>query len=801
MGVIIMDFLTALKNKILVVNGAMGTFFQGKFPDSMHIYELNLKMPELVNSVQKQYIEAGADIVEALTFAASRYKLDMFGLGDKTIEINRAAVRIARKLANEYDKDIYVLAAISPLGQYIEPLGNLAFGRAFELYKEHIGACKDADIIMLQTFNEVKDLKAAFFAAKEVTDKPIVVEITYEPNLRTATGTDPLTALNICQLLGVDVFGLNCGLRPDQVEPIVRQLVKKSKLPLIVEPNGGIPRLVDGDTVYETNPAEFAKYMKSFADLGVSMVGSCCGTTPEHTKEIWKLVDGMRPVKREVRTYTMLSSRTKTVELDRPVIIGERINPTNRKELSDQLKQGRYSIVKRDAIEQSMYADLLDINVGVPGTDEKEILKNAILQVQETVECPLVIDTTNHEALEIALRNANGKVLINSVNGKKDSLESVLPLAKKYGAAVIGLCLDENGVADTAEQKVALAKKIIEKATKIGIAIEDIMIDCVVSTVGAEQKNAVETLKAVVAIKKLGVSTVLGVSNISHRMPNRKLLNSAFLTMALQAGLDAAIINPMDRTMRDTFAASLVLLNKDKDCRNYIESQKKQNDQESIGPAKDGSAEKSEKNLKEKLFDAVYYGESDEIEVLVSRALDEYRPLELNEILLSALQKVGVEFKCDNIFLPQVLSSAAAMKKAFDMIKIELKKDDVRDKGKILFATVKNDVHDIGKNIVIALLETQGYEIIDLGANISEEAIVKAAKEHRPSLIGLSALMTTTMIEMPKVIKMLRKEGLNIPVMVGGAVVNEEYAESIGAHYSKDAMQAIEDVKKVLGKK
>ncbi|MBN1503061.1 homocysteine S-methyltransferase family protein [Candidatus Woesearchaeota archaeon] len=786
-----MDFITRLKNQVLIMNGAMGTFFHGKYPRDMCLYELNFKMPELVNSVQEQYIKAGADFIECLTFSANRYKLKEFGLGNKTREINRAAVDIGRKLANEYS-NVFVFASIGPLGQYIEPLGKLSSKQAYELYKEQVEACREADFIMFETFSDTKDMKAAILAAKDTMRKPIVMEVTFDNNLRTSTGTDPLTALNICQSLGVSVFGINCGLRPYEMEPIVEILVKKSKIPLIVQPNGGIPKLVNGKTVFESNPKEFAKYMKKFADLGINIVGACCGTTPEHVNEIKRLVADMKPVERNIKNYFMLSSRTTTVEFDNatvPVIIGERINPTNREDLQAELKSDKFSILINDAVQQSKIADCIDVNVGMPLIDEIKILKKAVLRIQEKVSTPLVIDTSNIKALEGALMESNGKVLVNSVTGEDRSLNIILPLAKRYGAAVIGLCIDENGIPEKAHDKVRIGKKIIEKCLDYGILEKDIIIDCVTMSVATNQQSAVNTLNAIEEFSRLGYNTVLGISNVSHGLPNRALLNSTFFMLAVQKGLSAAILNPFDASTKNSLYALRALMGKDSNCLRYINSQKN---------VKTEKREGKKKSIDEQLHNAVINGDNEVISDLVAEALQHTKPLKINNILVSALKEVGKEYKCENIFLPQVLASAEVVKKAFSILKEHLNHQDSKPKGTIMIATVKNDVHDIGKNIVIALLETQGYKIIDLGTNVDEATIVKEAKAHNAKLIALSALMTTTMTEMEKVIGLLKKENLKIPVIIGGAVVNQEYADEIGADYAKDALEAIEKVQNVL---
>ncbi len=556
----------------------------------------------------------------------------------------------------------------------------------------------------------------------------------------------------------------------------VKVMAKLTKKPLSIWPNAGLPQMIDGKTVFPATPKEMAKYAKKFWKLGVNIIGGCCGSNKEHIKAIADKVKGKKTKKRKVKETSYLCSRTKTLEIDKEtLIVGERINPTGRKEFREEIKQGKTALIRTEALQQVKEgAELLDINVGVAGINETEMLKKAVSLVQSTVNVPIVIDTSDVKALEESLKLSDGKALINSVNGKEDSLNTVLALAKKYGAAIIGLTLDKEGIPKTKEKRLKIAKKIIKRALEIGIDKNDIYIDCLTMTIATNPENEKILLDCVKEIKAMGYKTILGVSNISHGLPNRSLINSKFYTKASKAGLNLAILNPLDKTKQ------------------------KKTDIQDFAKVKIEKKDYSKLPLEKQLYNAILYGDEDGIAAIVDKALASMKALQINEILVSALSEVGDKFKCKEYFLPNVLLSASTMKKAFSRLKEEFKKTGQKHKAKVLFATVKDDVHDIGKNIVIALIESNNYQVVDLGKDVSTEAIIEAVKKHKIDIVCLSALMTTTAPYMKEVIKKLDIEKIKIPVLIGGAVITEDYAKGIGAFYAKDAISAVKKLGEII---
>ena len=762
------ELIKQLEKRIFILDGAMGTELQKKgfakgCPD-----ELNITKPELIKAVHKSYADAGSDIIITNTFGANRLKLSHYSLGNKVKEINEAGVKIAREAC----PNCLIAGDIGPLGIDIEPLGELGFDEAYEIFKEQVLALKGTDLLIIETISDIKTLKAALIAAKENFNKAVIASGTFD-GLRTSTGTDVRTFTAIADSLGADVIGANCSSGAEGLYKVAEIIVKNTNKPIVIQPNAGLPRLEEGKTVFNEKPEKLGKYAKKYAELGVNIIGGCCGTTPEHIKEIAKLKN-LKPLKRGIEEKTSLCSRTKTVAIgDKTLIVGERINPTNKKDLQEEIKKGKTSIIRKLALEQVKEgASLLDINVGVAGVDEASILKKAVDAVQNIVDAPLVIDTSDTVALETALKQSDGKPLINSVNGSKKSLKQVLPLAKKYGAAIIALALDEKGIPNTKDERIKTARRIISEAERIGIKKQDIVVDCLTLTIATNPENEKIILDSVKEIKKLGYKAVLGISNISHGMPDRAIINNNFLDKAKTIGLDLAIFNPSQIGIK--------------------------------GELKEIKAEKidySKLPIEEQLYNAVLYGDRDNIREIIEEALTKSRlkALEINGILVKALDEVGRRFDCREYFLPNVLLSAGAMKNAFERLKKELRKEGGKEKGRILFATVENDVHDIGKNIVIALLESHNYEVIDLGRSVPAKKIADEAIKNKPDVICLSALMTTTVREMENVIKELRLKGIKIPVLVGGAVVTEDYAKSIKAGYGKDALEAVKKVNELIG--
>ena len=801
-------FLKRLKSEILVLDGAMGTMLQKKGMKSGACpEELNLSNPAMIKEVHLEYVAAGVDIITSNTFGGNRIKLSEYGLENRIKEINAAAVRLAKESAGN---KCLVMSTIGPTGKFLKPIGELSFDETYEVFKEQISACVDAgaNLIGFETFSDIKELRAGVIAARDVSkDIPILAMMTFqtrsdpersegEPDdMRTVTGTDPETACVVLNSLGVDLIGGNCSLGPEGLIEVFRRMNRISHKPLVFEPNAGMPELCNGVTCYPASPEKMAEYAVRFAEKGVNVIGGCCGTTAEHLKEIVKVVKKIRPTPHiNYVRGTAVSSRTKAVFFgygNPPVRIGERINPTGKKLLSAELAEGKVSLVRDEAIKQAEAgADILDINVGAPGTDEVKMMERAVLAVQGAVGLPLMLDSNNPDVLEAGLKNVDGKVIINSVNGDKNSLKTILPLAKKYGAAVLGLCLDESGIPKTSGGRFKVAEKILKSAIKMGINKEDVLIDCLTLTVSAEPGQGVETLKTLRMIKEnLTLSTILGVSNVSFGLPARPLINSAFLTMALESGLDASIINPMDSRMMEAFDASLVLLGKDLRAERYI---KKYSYQSQVTSYK--SEAKEEIDITSKLKKAIIEGDKDRIVALIEEALSSaIKPMDIsNNALIPGLEEVGRRFDKGVYFLPQVILSAETMQTAFGRLKRELRAGEFTAYGKVLMATVQGDIHDIGKNIVCTLLQNHGFEIIDLGKNVSAAKILEEALKSNVDIVGLSALMTTTMVEMEKVIKLFKTKEVVIPIMVGGAVLTRKYADEIGADgYAKDAMEAV----------
>lgn len=806
-----MDFKELLQKKYVLLDGAMGTMLQksglklGAIPEEMNINE-----PEVIRKIHRAYVEAGSDVIYANTFGANGYKLKNSKYSVE--EIIGTGVAIAKKATEGYSA--LVALDLGPIGQLLEPTGSLSFEEAYDIYKEQILAGKAADVIVLETQTDLLEVKAAVLAAKENSNLPIIVTMTFEQNHRTFTGCSIKSMARTLSLLGVDAIGVNCSLGPDELVPIVSELNKWTNLPIVVKPNAGLPDPMTN--TYNVSPMDFSNSMKKMADIGVKVYGGCCGTTAEYISVLKQMLEEYDIAKKCTKIIPVtVCSATSSVTIDEPRIIGERINPTGKKKFKEALLNNDINYILNQAIEQiDAGADILDVNVGLPGIDEKDMMIRTIKALQGVVDVPLQIDSTIPAVLEGALRVYNGVPIVNSVNGEEKSMNTVLPLVKKYGACVVGLALDENGIPKTAEGRFEIAKKIMDRAIEYGIPKENVFIDCLTLTASAEQAGVMETLKALKRVKdELGLKTVLGVSNISFGLPNRELVNQAFLTMALQNGLDLPIINPNITAMTGAFMSYKVLTNIDKNSMKYIEkftdvvlkttatSDSKRVEQTQL--SFDTTTEIGE--LKAKLFHAIDSGLKDEGSLYTKALLDreDYDSMSLvNEILIPALDKTGELFEKGKIFLPQLILSAQVAQSCFEVIKEKMSASDNEpiSKGKIVICTVKGDIHDIGKNIVKVLLENYGYTVIDLGKDVDYQTVVDAAIKHKVKLVGLSALMTTTLVSMKETIKLLRENNVDCKVVVGGAVLTPDYAKEIGAdYYAKDAKETVDIAKEVIG--
>ena len=776
---------------LLLLDGAMGTMLQAEGLPTGELPELwNLTHPEAVKAVHRRYIEAGSRLLYANTFGANRYKAASCGCS--AAALCAAGVRCAREAAGA---DVPVALDIGPLGRLLEPLGDLSFEEAYACFREmaEAGAEAGADLIVIETMSELGEARAALLAAKEHTDLPVWVTMTMEAGGRSFTGvTVPAMALTLTGL-GADALGFNCGLGPRELLPLLRELRDWTGLPLILKPNAGLPDPATG--AYSVTAEDFAALMREALSLGVFALGGCCGTTPDFIRVLAEATRGLRPAPREPARRHGVCSSTLAVPFGGVRVVGERLNPTGKPRFQQALRERDFDYLAACAIEQQEAgAEILDLNVGLPGLDEPALMREAVGAVQAASELPLQLDSSDPAALEAGLRAFHGKAIVNSVNGRAEVLEAVLPLCRRYGAAVIGLCMDETGIPSDWEGRAAIARRIRDAALAHGIPREDILIDCLTLTVSAQQEQARETLRALRFVKEeLGLRTALGVSNISFGLPARETVTAAFLIQALGAGLELPIVNPNRRAVMDAIAACRVLSGEDAGCADYI----RRFAEAAAGPRP--AAEKTELTL----ADAVLRGLKKETAALTAAALEEMSELEVvDRLLIPALDRVGERYERQELFLPQLLSAANAACEGFELIKrrIARRGGESVSRGTILLATVQGDIHDIGKNIVRVVLENYGYTVRDLGRDVPPERIVETAQREKIPLVGLSALMTTTVGSMEETIRALRASGWTGKIMVGGAVLTPDFAAGIGAdYYAKDAKQAADIARQVLG--
>lgn len=789
---------------IQIFDGAMGTMLQNAGMKTGDCPEyLNITNPKMVQDVHRAYFEAGSDIIETNTFGASRIKLAEYNLSDKVAEINTAAVQNV-KIAT--DGKAKVAGSMGPTGGFIKPLGELDFDEVYQNYYEQAKALATAgaDYILIETCIEIQEMRAALLAAKDACDLPVICQLSFSEDGRTVTGTDPQSAAIILSAMGADVIGANCSLGPEQLVPIVKELAENCSCPISIQPNAGMPHLVDGKTVFPMTPEDFGKWAPELVKAGATFIGGCCGTTPAHIKAIKEALKGVvEPVRKEPSKDLALASRSKTVFIGKDLptrLIGERINPTGRKKLAAEIKNGSFISVKREAIEQEQAgAQILDVNMGVAGIDQAEAMKKAVMEISQLVNIPLAIDTSDAKALEAGLKAYPGRALINSVSAEPDRLKYFIPLAKRYGAAILCLPLSEEGIPKTGKERLVVVQKIIDEAKKYGLKDNDFLLDALVMTIATDKDACNEVLNTLRLYRKyIGAPSTMGLSNISFGLPNRPLINSTFFAMCLAAGLDAPIMNPYDDSMQNALSAASALLGKDPSGRDYSISHSGQNI-----PVAKAKTVASTGDIIEDIKNAIISGEKEAIADMVEKALnDGYKPNEITDKALSAaMNVVGKDFGAKKIFLPQVMLSAEAMREAFIKIKERIPADSMSDKGKIVIATVKGDIHDLGKNIVAALLENNGYRVIDLGKDVDKEDIIKAAKENNADMIGLCSLMTTTITQIDEVIEELKNSDFKTKVMIGGAVVTSEYADKVGADaYASDGVEAVELAKKLIVK-
>lgn len=788
--------LEQLGKKLLFLDGGMGTLLQaegllpGELPETW-----NIKRKESVADIHRQYFEAGSDIVLTNTFGANAIKFhDSSYSLQEIVEQAIANVHEGAKSCGKRREEYCVALDIGPTGKLLKPMGDLSFEDAYKAFAEVIryGKNAGADLIHIETMSDTYELKAAVLAAKENTDLPIFTTMIFNENGKLLTGGDVPSVVAMLEGLRVNAIGLNCGMGPKQMLPILKEMRKYTSLPIIVKANAGLPKQKNGETYYDVSPEKFADAMEEIVEEGGCIIGGCCGTTPEHIFKMKKVCENKEIKVPQKKNSTIVSSYGKAVVFgEKPIIIGERINPTGKSKMKQALKENHLDYLLKEAItQQEKGADILDVNVGLPDINEPEMMKKVIPEIQSVTNLPLQIDTVNVTALEGAMRLYNGKPMVNSVTGKQESMDKVFPLIQKYGGVVVGLTLDEDGIPKTAEGRLAIAKKIIREAEKYGIDKKDIVIDVLTMTISSEPEGAKTTLEALEMVKTIcSVHTVLGVSNISFGLPTRPIINANFYTMAMQKGLSAGIINPSSEAMMNSYYAFCALMNLDENCENYIANCMPKDTE--VRPLTIIT-----------LKTAIERGLREEASQAVDELLKTEKPLEIiNNYLIPALDTVGKGFEKGTVFLPQLLMSAEAAKEAFAILKEELAKSGQSDekKEKVILATVKGDIHDIGKNIVKVLLENYAFDVIDLGKDVSPEKIVETAKEQNVKLVGLSALMTTTVVSMEETIEQLHKEVPNCKIMVGGAVLNQEYADMIGADfYGKDAMQSVYYAQKIL---
>lgn len=798
-----MTFREYLKNNNVYLDGGMGTLLQeqglmpGEYPERW-----NISHPKVITKIHREYFDAGSNVVCTNTFGANSLKFS----DDELDEIIKAAVTNAKNAKGQSisSSEKFVALDIGPSGKLLKPLGDLDFEDAVGVFAKtvKIGVKYGVDLIIIETMNDSYETKAALLAAKENSDLPVIVSNAYGEDGKLMTGATPSAMVAMIEGMGADALGANCSLGPKQLRKVAEELIENASVPVILKPNAGLPKSVDGKTVFDVTPDEFSDEVAALMKKGVRVAGGCCGTTPEYIKALTTKTSDFVPAPVEKKNITVVSSYTHAVKFDEPILIGERINPTGKKRFKQALIENDIDYILSEGVrQQEKGVHILDVNVGLPDIDEPMMLKNAVCELQAIIDLPLQIDTSDIVAMETALRRYNGKAMINSVNGKQESMDAVFPLVKKYGGLVVALTLDESGIPETAEGRFIIAEKILQAAEKYGIDKKDIIFDTLAMTVSADNKAAVATLTALRRIKnELGCHTSLGVSNVSFGLPNRDAINGIFFALALENGLSAAIMNPFSQDMMKTYYSYRALKGLDENCAEYIGAA------ESFATVSAVPAQESKKSADEfatELQRAVIKGFKEKSGELTKALLETVPPLEIvNNEIIPALNIVGEGFEKKTVYLPQLLMSAEAAKNAFEVIKSFMAGGEkAESKGVFVIATVHGDIHDIGKNIVKLLLENYGFAVVDLGKDVPPETVVEKVVELHAPLAGLSALMTTTVPAMEETIKQLREKAPWCKIVVGGAVLTQEYADKIGADkYAKDAMECVRYAETVIKK-
>lgn len=784
------------------LDGATGTnLMKAGMPVGACPEQWILEHKEVMLELQRSYVAAGTDIVYAPTFGANRIKLAEYGLESEIQKMNHELVAISKEAVG---RNGYVAGNLTMTGQQLYPMGTMTFEELVDVYKEQVIYLEEAgvDLFVVETMMSLQETRACLIAVKEVSQLPVMVTMSYNEDGRTLYGTDPATAMVVLQSLGADAVGVNCSAGPEEMIPLVKAMKEYANVPIIAKPNAGIPVLQDGKTMYPMEPEEFAGYGKLLIEAGAGILGGCCGTTPLHIQKLKEQTKDLSAPEVNKEKKRLLTSERKTVEikLDGPfMVVGERINPTGKKKLQEELKEGKLELVLQMAEEQEENgADILDINMGMNGIDEKEMMLNVITEVSNAVNLPLCIDSSHVDIIEAALRIYPGRALINSISLEKGKVEQLIPIAKKYGAMFVLLPLSDQGLPKDLEEKKRIIHTIMDAALQAGMNKEDIVVDGLVATVGANKTAALECFETIAYCKDtLGLATICGLSNISFGLPQRPYINTAFLTMAISKGLTMAIANPSQELLMNIAFASDLLLNKEgADLRYINKANATSSEEKKIVETASKSVETRE------VFEAVVKGNKKNILDLVENELKKQKQPDsiMNEELIPAINYVGELFNQQKYFLPQLIASAETMKKAIEYLEPLLQNnEDVKEKATVVIATVEGDIHDIGKNLVALMLKNYGYKVIDLGKDVSKEEIIQAAKEQQASVIGLSALMTTTMMRMKEVVEYAKQENIDAKIMIGGAVITQSFAEEIGADgYSKDAQEAVEVVQKLL---